>query len=124
MTKITAVLNIGLDWTDKGGEARQHDIRTVLGALRRFGVLPLTCDTVRSDSEPTLVIRAIIDADCIAIHQASAALEQDCIAVWNIDDEEGALIGPRADAWGRFDPDKFLTHTGDRLASVLKAERN
>lgn len=64
--------------------------------------------------EPTLVIHGhIIDWPWVPINAAgrlfklSCALHQDCIAVMD-DDHHGALIGPSARAWGKFDSSRFI----------------
>lgn len=115
MTKMTAMLNIGLNWTDKGGAERQHDLNTAINALTERGVKVLQTSTVQSDSEPTLVVRCLVDRDCYDVYAASAELSQYCIAVWSIEDQRGLLIGPDADKWGAFDPDYFFCQDGTRL---------
>lgn len=42
-------------------------------------------------------------------------LKQDCIAVYRELTGGGALVGPRADAWGPFNPEYFLLLDGRRL---------
>ena len=61
------------------------------------------------DREPTLAVRVtgvpISDAD---VHHVASLLSQDYIAVW--DAAGGRLIGPRAAAWGAFDPSLFVRY--------------
>lgn len=53
------------------------------------------------------------------IFHLSEILEQECIAVWNMATSAGALIGPRADKWGAFNPEFFLMIDGSTLAQTL-----
>lgn len=80
-----------------------------------------------SGVEPTLVLA--IDRPLSlcrsTVAQLALTLDQDCIAAWGqcwpITD--GLLLGPKADAWGEFDPDKFLILDGRTLSGVEPGER-
>lgn len=73
----------------------------------------------KSDTEPTLV--ALVKAPKFAvderIHSISAELGQECIAVYDTLSGKGRLIGPKAEAWGEFNPEFFLLINGDRLGT-------
>lgn len=97
------LLNIGLHV--RGGKL---DWGTVLASLHKEGVRIIRCTEKQSASEPTLVVeidRALTDNEAYWI---SVALGQDCIAQ-QTHDGEGQLHGPKADDWGPFNPDYFLT---------------
>lgn len=61
-------------------------------------------------SEPTIVVQAYFDTDMARTWATLVAdyYKQDCIAVWCEDTEQGELIGPRAGAWGEFNPEYFV----------------
>lgn len=46
------------------------------------------------------------------IDRLAHALRQDCIAAFDTETGRGELIGPRAAAWGDFNPEYFLTAPG------------
>ena len=54
-----------------------------------------------------------------AVRGLATVLGQDCIAVWSPRGSFGKLIGPRADAWGAFDPAMFVLLDGSTLADSL-----
>jgi hypothetical protein len=56
----------------------------------------------QSASEPTVIIECDITI-------LACALDQDCIAVWDSETGTGALYGDKAEAWGGFKLDNFLT---------------
>ena len=77
---------------------------------------------VQSDTEPTLVCEVSADPLAPDAKQAKAAfsaiaedLQQDCIALYSEDIKAGALVGPRAAKWGRFNPEFFFGLDGQRL---------
>lgn len=119
MTKIdntVCMLNIGLNVEDEQGNV--IDVlkpSVVFNLLAAYGIQNLHTVQHDSDSEPTLVIRCVAPSTD-AIYALAMVLGQDCIAVWNVEQQAGELIGPRADKWGRFDPARFLLLDGSRLA--------
>jgi hypothetical protein len=75
-----------------------------------------------SDTELTLVASVNTDrAAAPAIHEVAVALGQDCIACYDPSYRHGRLIGPRAAAWGEFNPEFFLQLDGTRLAPSTAA---
>lgn len=107
-------INVGLH-TNTGGNISAD---TVTRVLRALGIKVVTTDVFDSDSEPTAVL-AVENSDTILefsrrIHVASLALDQDCIATYS-ELHQGRLIGPKAAAWGEFNPDYFITTEGERL---------
>lgn len=107
-------LNIGLV-----AQGRPYPAERALAALRAAGAVVSMSTVVQSDTEPTLVV--VCDVNPYMIQGVSMALDQDCIAVWNGETRQGWLSGPRADAWGDFNPDLFFVPNGKRLSDVLAA---
>jgi hypothetical protein len=74
---------------------------------------------VESDTEPTLVLDVTsLSGPSLTLAQLRALatdLEQDCIAVYRPKTGNGALVGPRADKWGPFNPQYFFNLDGTRL---------
>ena len=116
--KATFILNIGLNTTD--GAITIEEARQVLAA---YGFSILREALLESDTEPTLVAEvATWFATPLTVlqrlYQVSEDLDQDCIAVYRGLTGGGALVGPRADAWGPFNPEYFLLLDGRRLSEV------
>jgi hypothetical protein len=84
-------------------------------------------DTVlASDTEPTLVAEVIsLNSNPLIILQLlnriAEDLDQDCIAVYRERTGKGSLVGPRANAWGKFNPEFFFNIDGSRLAAPTLA---
>lgn len=128
---MNVTLNIGLDGIAIDGESYTNGVRNdrtieralaAVQCLRRHGFVPQFSQLLRSDTEPTLVIQvANPGADdhfiADAIYRVAAELQQDCIAAW--DGRHGALLGPRSEAWGAFNPELFFTLDGSRLSESL-----
>lgn len=85
-----------------------------------------------SDTEPTLVLTATYDGSVGSQHASAYALAealgQDCIAVYRHPliaglQGTGRLIGPRADAWGAFNPEFFILPGGERLGQQLARQQ-
>lgn len=125
---MKVILNIGLDNVPVDENYANSKLNSLIArraftaaqAVRAHGFKVITGRVVRSDTEPTLVVQATDDApgQDNRIDMLSTALHRDCIAVWYPDEGFGALIGPRADAWGEFNPEFFIMPDGSRLAST------
>ena len=118
--EATFILNIGLNTAD-GAIAVEEARKT----LRAYGFSILREALLESDTEPTLVAEvATRFATTITVlqplYQVSEELKQDCIAVYR-GLTGGALVGPRADAWGPFNPEYFLLLDGRRLSETIAA---
>lgn len=78
---------------------------------------------VESDTEPALVIEAwpvhALTSVGNSLHQSAQDLQQDCIAAYNPATNKGVLIGPRAAAWGTFNPEFFFNLDGQRLSATV-----
>lgn len=106
------LLNVGL--AVNGCEAlTEFD---ALWALMREGVVVTRFTTSKSSTERTVVVAATLPADPAhgmqAVYRAAERLGQDCIAVWDPEALQGALVGPRADQWGDFNPAYFIDFSG------------
>ncbi len=109
------LLNIGED-TATG---QKVTVEKVLAALHLAGALPMDITGHFSDSEYTHIVRLPRELEGREVRELAIVLEQDAVAQWN--DMEGMLAGPRADRWGPFNPDYFLTLDGDRLSESFAA---
>lgn len=117
IVEATFILNIGLNTTD--GAITIEEARKT---LRAYGFSILREALLESDTEPTLVAEVATGfATTLTVlqllYQVSEELKQDCIAVYR-ELTGGALVGPRADAWGPFNPEYFLLLDGRRLSEV------
>jgi len=114
------ILNIGL------ARAGNSNIGTGT-VLREIATAGFTIDFYsiqHSDTEITVVAQCEdnnLPGRDNRIDNLSTLLGQDCIAVYFPDDKFGQLIGPRAAAWGEFNPEFFLNLDGSRLAGGMKA---
>lgn len=119
--EIKLTLNIGLN--SANGAIPAEQARQALAA-NGFSIVR---DAVHeSDTEPTLVAVVHLLANNYLIimqqlHRVAEDLEQDCIAVYHEHTNAGALIGPRAEEWGPFNPEFFLLLDGRRLSEVAAA---
>lgn len=123
-------LNIGLDVAGGENGERMQNLR----ANRAVALLQASvyCSNMlgarRGDSisEPTLIVLLGVSSGAEVraqreIELISELLQQDCIAWYNATAYTGALLGPRAAAWGEFNPDYFLRFEADKpRALVLK----
>lgn len=121
---MDVILNIGLNSDTLGS----IETNTALQALSDNGFFVHGSQVFNSDTEPTLVVTGRLTGDDSVdntknLYRVAVLLGQDCIAVYS--DRLiafGALIGPRAAAWGDFNPEFFVMPDGSRLATpVAKA---
>ena len=109
-------INIGLDAAGETPSVQNYykRIETAVKALKQAGyqVDPKAAGVRDSGSEPTMVIRIegtiLLGALKVFLYDLSEKLKQDCIAV-KPEGLDGFLVGPRAAAWGKFDPDQFIS---------------
>lgn len=98
------LLNIGL--AVKGGD--QLPVTKTVRQIFEAGVVVLCYQVRQSASEPTLIAeisRKLTDNEA---YWLAVALGQEAIAQQTADGE-GQLYGPKAEEWGPFNPDFFLT---------------
>lgn len=99
---MDAILNVGLN-----GEHRDITPEDVLSALRELTIEPAAYRfTLGKTNEPTLIVHAL-DINEMQVYDISESLGQDCIAVYDLHECSGKLIGPKADQWGSFNADYF-----------------
>lgn len=115
---MTALVNIGLITSADTGK-RPVCVMQALAVLAPFGIVETAVHA--SDTEPTLVALVREAPNAVGLEYMSAALQQDCVASFDFIDGEGLLAGPKADAWGPFNPAYFLTLSGDRMAQAAAA---
>lgn len=99
-----AILNIGLNIPDS--TEKLYPLEALHAAIMH-GARPTGVAVKQSRTETTLVVeieRPLTERSAYAL---SEALRQECIA--QLTDEGGALIGPKAAKWGKFNPAYFLT---------------
>lgn len=100
---MNALLNVGLIRANAAGYVKVRDILSQC-SIHHVNVHGARVDI--AEPEDTLVLHVSnIDAD--KLYSMSLALDQDCIAVYDLHACSGALIGPNAKDWGKFNPDFF-----------------
>lgn len=112
---MTATINIGLaigDRLDAITEARALE-----ALLAHTGDNPITYTVTQSTTERTLVAVLEEAATDGALWALCADLEQDCIAQ-QVEGQPGQLVGPRAEAWGPFNPDYFISWADARVGGA------
>jgi len=116
---MTFLLNVGL--------ARENNTNLGAGTVLRdlAGYFTVRTHSVHhSDTEITVVVEierkgnTLVTAN--SLYHLAALWGQDCIATWNFSTCKGALIGPRADKWGTFNPEYFLLLDGRRMSDGVK----
>ena len=114
---MKAVLNIGRGIERNGQRVRVMSVAEVVAALeKRVGEI-ISIHAHQSASEPTLVVvmdAATEAAASKAVRELCADLEQDAIAYTL--DGKGHMDGPRAAAWGPFNPAYFINPDGTSAA--------
>lgn len=113
------ILNVGLTASSDSAFPNGIPAASAAQVLRNNGFTVHTTSVRRSATEPTLVALVSIDDGDMAdaLHEASVQLAQDCIAVYCPGTEKGLLVGPKAAAWGEFNPEFFLVFSG-KLSAV------
>lgn len=96
----------------KGGKMEDLKVRDVLAVLPVFNLDFNMAKIAQSETEKTLILKGVSDAEYIdfekAIKNLSDALMQDCIAAYFPKSDSGALIGSRSDDWRYFDKKYFI----------------
>lgn len=112
------IFNIGLETKDAAGNVGLLDVEAVCEFIHELTSCGFYGALLESRTEPTLVLE--FDYAELREHASitDVALEvcerfnQDCVAVYNTALEAGQLIGPRAEAWGDFNPEYFFLVDG------------
>lgn len=127
MSKI--LLNIGL--AGNGQTLDEHLVSESVAEL--VNGVGSFCALVQSHTEPTLVVEFVtaeLDAAGVSILDVADTIcrlwDQDCVALYHTGLRRGLLIGPRAAAWGPFNPNYFFLLDGrsltDEIIEELRAE--
>jgi len=98
---MNVIINIGLK-----AKGRKVPIHMVQDALAHVDVDVVDWNVMHHEPEDTFVAR-LNRADAGKIHTLSCLLDQDCIALYDLDECKGALIGPNVDDWGEFNAEYF-----------------
>ena len=112
------IFNIGLEAKDAAGNVSLVEHGEVCEFVHELAGCGFYGSLLESHTEPTLVLE--FDYAELREHASitDVALEicehfnQDCVAVYNTALEAGQLIGPRAEAWGDFNPEYFFLVDG------------
>lgn len=96
----------------------------IVTAVKALGVHVVRFELVNSHTEPTtfLEVDTLTLPKDTSLEFLSKFLEQDCIAIYDEDRQEGRLVGPGARIWGPFNPDFFITPEGP-LSARQEASR-
>jgi hypothetical protein len=129
--KKQLIINVGLDVTDAAGTVRKsalserHVVETLRGWIGNNSIFVDQTAIHTSDTESTLVLSVFVAERTPLLWFAAAAAElgQDCIAVFDPSTGVGNLLGPRAEKWGAFNPEFFLTLSGARLSEENARDR-
>ena len=112
------IFNIGLETKDAAGNVIALDPEAVCEFFHELAGCGFHGALLKSRTEPTLVLefdyaepRENIGVTELA-YRICERFNQDCVAVYNTTLEAGQLIGPRAEAWGDFNPDYFFLVDG------------
>jgi hypothetical protein len=110
------ILNIGLIRADNKLPLNPLFVEQYLNHL---GLEVRDFKIFQSDSEPTAVV-VVRTSDSPLFTNATALnarfLQQEAIARYSPEHNRGELFGPKADAWGPFNPQFFLMPDGRRLS--------
>ena len=114
------ILNIGLAGVLPRVDYRNRPMtpaEVAFDAVKALNFKTWSCTLLQSDTEPTIVVSANHTGDVAACtNWLAEKLNQDCIAVFDTEGDKTGLYGPRAAAWGDFNPEFFLLADGTRLS--------
>ena len=114
----TYLVNIGLALPTGGAITADKACE----ALTAAGFAFCSSTVVASQTEQTLVALVTFNTKARgrdtygAFFRVAEQCGRECIAVYSVMAERGALIGPKAATWGAFDPEYFYLANGDTLA--------
>ena len=98
-------LNIGL-YVNGKDDGKTIERASEAVRLVNLHSLDLQARLAPSVTEPTLVLKCDL-LGALALDIIAERLEQDCIAI-RYENGKGELIGPKAEAWGEFNPEYFI----------------
>ena len=102
-------LNIGLGTYPGRIGARVGRISAWLGYRRPINSPVFSLQVIAGENEFVLLVRTAFKSTkgLAAFEQLARELNEECIAVWDVDTRTGYLIGPGRLDWGVFDIKKF-----------------
>lgn len=122
---MEVIINIGLA-VGPNGTTGNIGTGTALRELAQAGFTINAHALHHSETELTVVAHCDIQVEAPSTfinpaYLVAYILGQDCIAVYVPATGRGRLVGPRAAAWGEFDPAQFIQLDGTRLAAPALA---
>lgn len=115
---MTITLNVGLKYSDTCWLRGHHmPPSKAIAAIYSVGGNIRHHEEFESNTERTLVASLTKPLTREQLETLSNYLDQDCIA--QHDGIEGQLVGPKAEEWGPFNPDYFLTMDGQPLPDLF-----
>lgn len=112
------ILNIGLDTSTKFGyQSKTLSSIYVMQQVKKIPHLEiLKYSIAQSNTEATLVLELVYSGSApldmsnltLALYKLSNLLHQDCIAFYDVLNDQGVLIGKYAGEWGTFNKDYFI----------------
>jgi hypothetical protein len=114
-------LNIGLDVAGSLNAQSQRDSRAEFAReALAFHAEILGARRATSTTEDTLVLSLDLERPRAgfyhAVYNLAINLSQDCIAVFEVEADNGALIGPNSVSWGEFNPEFFIRYSSEVAA--------
>lgn len=105
---MSFLLNIGV--------TRTSGIFTVMRAVRAAGLIQHQTVLHRGTLVLELSVSGAFTDETKVVTALAKKLKRDCIAYYHVQIDVGRLLGPKADAWGAFDPKRFVMPNGSKLA--------
>lgn len=102
---MNALLNIGMRRGRYGEDLHSSQVEHAMHSVD-IDLMKAEVVAPDADSEATMVC-FVERANPEKIYQLAEMLGQDCIAVYNLNNCVGRLIGPDAASWGEFNRDYF-----------------
>lgn len=107
-------LNVGLSTKELVGAGTFIHQTQIAPELAKFGVKVIKMQTHGSKTEPTAVVRIDRPLTAAQIDALSAALNQEAIP--QLHNGSGVMGGPKASAWGPFNPEYFIMPNGKTMS--------
>jgi hypothetical protein len=106
---MTQILNIGLANPKTGKLNTLDEVLIVLSGFVDMGNIA-SIYVAQSETEPTVVVKLPkhVALSRRRAYNVAHLLDQDCIAVYNQETDEGYLVGEKSAEWGNFNPEFFI----------------
>ena len=116
--KPSHYLNVGMNKA-AGGELTKGELLAALRVCKIITAHPV--EFHESDTERTAVVELASLPTVERLYTLSELTGQDCVAVYSLPSGDGSLIGPKAKAWGPFNPTYFIMPGGRRAMQCGQA---